>query len=186
MIFRSLVLLCLVVALPPDTSVVYAAAKSDIIEPGPNFSTWVLVDSYIEKADVDIIARIYEDPKNKNQEGFTKSIKTPDKKETLLVKTWGLERTNNGSVRDSNVQSALRLPNGDWFIGDIGEYPKMYMELGHWGYNLVIHVKKLDQKWYQRCLEDKKRSPQEDCSKFLYEKRENGMYISIPVRKYEK
>lgn len=189
MIRRIFVLLSATGALLFFSSILVALAAADpavFLEPGPNFTQWILVDTKITKLDIDLIFREYRHSENKNQIGFTHSIKIAGEKEKLLLKVWGIEKTSDGRDIGDNVESVLHLPNGDWFVGDRGEYPDIYMELGLFGYNFVIHVKKFEQKWYQKCLEDEKRGVQENCGKFFSDKTYNGMYISIPVRKYNK
>jgi|SRR3989338_8105471 len=157
-------------------------------EPGPNFRTWTKTREWIEQEDVDIVKRTFQDPNNHDNEVFILSLRT-EKGETILFKEWDYKQKGL-------VKSALHLPSGKWFVGDTGKRADIHMELGLFGYNLVIHVFKLENKWFAKCEKENEELKKkqkwswskdkiEDCSKFLYDKKYNGMYISIPVIKYD-
>ncbi|KKS39018.1 MAG: hypothetical protein A3G49_02935 [Candidatus Sungbacteria bacterium RIFCSPLOWO2_12_FULL_41_11] len=156
-------------------------------EPGPDFKNWTKSREWVEQNDVDIVKRTFQGPSNHDNEVFTLSLRT-EKNETLF-KEWDYKQ--KGSIK-----SALRLPSGEWFVGDTGKRVDIHMELGLFGYNLFIHVFKLENKWFAKCKKENEEMKKkqawpwskvesEDCNKFLDDKKYNGMYISIPVRKYD-
>ncbi len=184
---KRIVLFCVVaiIVFQPLT----ISAQNQLLEPGPAFNAWIKINEFVERYDIDIIRRIYQHPDDRTIEGWTTSIRV-EGSETLLLKVWDIDRKQNGGYGWKNMKAALRLPGGKWFVGETGKLPDEHIELGLWGYNLVIHVFKLDEKALQDCEEEKMRLKElggdKDCDDLLYDKRQNGMYISIPARKYDK
>ncbi len=166
------------------------ASAGPSAEPGPNLETWQVDPQGRDWPNT--IYRVYRNPQDVSLLASTLSPKVRENKsKILLLKLWNIRVEKNGAWDKSQAEAALRLPNGEWFIGDTGDSYAIFTEWGMYCVNLVVWVKKLDTRALGECYDKRARIDNEpsgvltyNCDRFKTDKKYNGMYYSIPLGEY--